>query len=86
MLAIAVGLHVAALSPVATTHQDDVLPRVTLEQALEQAAQLDPNYVQAVRQIADARWSRRAAITAFIVPAVNTQLSANTPCPFGKPD
>lgn len=76
MWAILAGLQVAAVGSLAPAQQDQVLPRVTLEQALEQAAQLDPNYVQATRQIADAAWSRRAAITAFIVPAVNTQLSA----------
>jgi outer membrane protein TolC len=54
----------------------DSLPAITLEEALRLSANLDPNYVAATRQIADAAWSRRAAITAFIVPAVSTQLTA----------
>ncbi len=56
--------------------QTDSLPQITLEQALMLSANLDPDYVAATRQIADAAWSRRAAITAFIVPAVSTQLTA----------
>jgi outer membrane protein TolC len=75
MLLLALGFQLA-VSPSLVGAQQDSLPRVTLEQALERAARLDPNYVAATRQVADARWSRRAAIAAFIVPAVNAQLTA----------
>ncbi|MDH3455397.1 MAG: TolC family protein [Gemmatimonadota bacterium] len=75
---LALTLVVAAVSLPATAVGQDSLPRVTLEEALERAARLDPNYVAASRQIADAAWARRAAITAFIIPAISSQLSITT--------
>ncbi len=75
MLRFIAVLQITALA-VPAAAQDSSLPRVTLEEALEQSVQLDPNYVQAMREIADAAWSRRAAVAAFIVPSVNAQLSA----------
>lgn len=66
---------IAALQLFATVPQDTV-PRITLTEALERAARLDPNYVSASRQIADAEWGRRAAIAAFVIPAVSAQLNA----------
>jgi len=77
MLVLVAALQLAA----APIHQDvtmasDTLLEITLEEALRLSADLDPNYVAATRQIADASWSRRAAITAFIVPAVSAQLTA----------
>jgi outer membrane protein TolC len=56
------------------TGSADSLPRVTLNQALERATRLDPNYVQALGSISNAEWGRRSAILAFIVPAVTLQL------------
>ena len=50
----------------------DTLPTVTLEQALRQAVQLDPGYVQAMGQLENAEWARRAAMLVFILPTVNT--------------
>jgi outer membrane protein TolC len=55
--------------------RQDSLPQVTLAEALERATRLDPNYVAASRQVEDAEWSRRAAITTFIVPSVSAQIS-----------
>ena len=52
----------------------DTLPRVTLNQALERATRLDPNYVQALGSISTAEWGRRAATLAFIIPSVTLQL------------
>jgi outer membrane protein TolC len=52
----------------------DTLPRVTLNQALEQASRLDPDYVQALGNVATAAWARRAATLAFVLPAVSLQL------------
>jgi outer membrane protein TolC len=75
MLTIALLLLVAA-TPVNSFDGPDSLPQITLSEALERAARVDPDYVSATRQIADAAWSRRAAITAFLVPSLNTQLSA----------
>ena len=52
----------------------DTLPRVTLNEALERATRLDPNYVEALGSISTAEWGRRAATLAFIIPAVTLQL------------
>jgi len=48
----------------------DSLPRVTLTEALQRAARLDPSYVSALGQIDNAQWGRRNAFLAFIMPAV----------------
>jgi outer membrane protein TolC len=53
----------------------DTLPVVTLGDALERAARLDPSYVSAAGQVNNAEWARAAAFTVFIVPAVT--VSAN---------
>ena len=76
MVALLLGLQLAAVPVAAPGPREDTLPRVTLAEALQRAARLDPNYVAAARQIADAAWSRRAAIAAFIVPAVSASLTA----------
>ena len=75
MLTLALALHLAVV-PAELAQAPDSLVRVSLAVALERAARVDPDYVSATRQIADATWSRRAAITAFVLPAVNTQISA----------
>lgn len=53
----------------------DTLPVVTLADALQRAARLDPSYVAAAGQVNNAEWARAAAYTVFIVPAVT--VSAN---------
>ncbi|HET9386607.1 MAG TPA: TolC family protein [Gemmatimonadales bacterium] len=50
--------------------QSDSLPRVTLVEALQRAARLDPNYVSALGQIDNAQWGRRNAFAVFILPSV----------------
>ena len=75
MLPLALALYLAAV-PTRLVQAPDSLVRVSLAVALERAAHVDPDYVSATRQIADARWSRRAAITAFVLPSVNTQIAA----------
>lgn len=67
MLALLALLQVAA-------PPDTTLPRVTLNEALERAARLDPDYVRAAGQVATAEWSRRAALAVFVVPAVTLNL------------
>ena len=74
----ALVLVVTAVSISPAVRGQESLPSITLEEALERAARLDPNYVAASRQIADAAWARRAAITAFIVPSISSQLSITT--------
>jgi len=68
MLALLLALQVAA--PAA-----DSLPRVTLAEALQQAARLDPNYVAALGQVDNAVWARRSAFAVFVLPSVT--LGAN---------
>lgn len=53
----------------------DTIPQVTLSQALEAAAQVDPDYVAALRRVGDAAWVRRGAWSAFLLPSVNFQWS-----------
>lgn len=53
----------------------DSMPVVTLADALQRAARLDPNYVAAAGQVNNAEWVRRAAFAVFIVPAIT--ISAN---------
>ena len=50
--------------------QADTLPRVSLTQALQRAARLDPDYVAAQGQIDNAQWARRNAFAVFILPSV----------------
>jgi hypothetical protein len=53
----------------------DSVPVVTLAEALEKAARLDPSYVAAAGQVNSAEWARRAAFAVFIAPAIT--VSAN---------
>jgi len=48
----------------------DSMPVLTLSEALERAARLDPSYVSAAGQVSTAEWARRAAFAVFIVPSV----------------
>jgi outer membrane protein TolC len=52
----------------------DSLPRVTLPEAIRRSARLDPDYVQALGQIDNAEWGRRAATLAFFVPSLELGL------------
>lgn len=78
MLALLLALQAAA-SPATP----DSLPQVTLREALQRAAQLDPNYVAAVGQVDNAVWARRSAFAVFILPSINlaTTATRNNP-PF----
>ncbi len=50
----------------------DTLPVITLEEALRQAVQVDPSYVQLVGTLENAEWARRAALLVFVLPNVTT--------------
>lgn len=69
MLALLLALQAAVPGP-------DSLPQITLADALQRAAHLDPNYVAAIGQVDNAAWARRNAFAAFILPAVNLGLQA----------
>jgi outer membrane protein TolC len=59
-------LAALALRPAA----DDSLPMVTLTEALQRAARLDPNYVRALGLVDNAAWARRAAWSAMVLPSL----------------
>jgi outer membrane protein TolC len=48
----------------------DSLPRITLREALERSARLDPDYVAAIGQVDNAAWARRNAFAVFLLPSV----------------
>jgi len=79
MLALLLALQ-GTVSPQAT----DSLPQVTLVEALQRAARLDPNYVAALGQVDNAVWARRNAFAVFILPSVtlSTTATQNTPSFF----
>jgi outer membrane protein TolC len=52
----------------------DSLPRITLDEAIRRSARLDPDYVQALGDIDNAEWGRRAAMLAFFVPSLSLGL------------
>ena len=51
----------------------DSVPSVTLGEALQRSARLDPNYVAALGRVETAEWGRRAAMLTFLVPAISVQ-------------
>jgi outer membrane protein len=52
----------------------DSIPRITLGEAIQRSARLDPDYVRALGQIDNAEWGRRAAMLAFFVPSLELGL------------
>ncbi len=64
----------------------DSLATVSLEQAIQRAARLDPAYVSALGQLDNAGWARRAARLAFVLPAVGLGVDATSySSPFFNP-
>ena len=61
----------------------DSIPQVTLREALERSARLDPNYVTALGQVDNAVWARRNAFAVFLLPAVTLGLQAQRSTPPG---
>jgi outer membrane protein TolC len=77
MLALLLILQVNSSSPPVertTGGEVDSLPRVTLNEALQRASRLDPNYVSALGQVGTAEWGRRAALASFILPSATVSL------------
>jgi outer membrane protein len=64
----------AAPAPRDSVAQTDTIPRITLAEAIRRSTQLDPDYVRALGRIEDAEWGRRAAMLAFVVPAIEVGL------------
>lgn len=59
------------------TESDTTLLQVTLSEALRRAANVDPGYVAALRDVGDADWVRRQAWMAFLIPSIQLQWSYN---------
>jgi outer membrane protein TolC len=78
MLALLFALQ-AAVSPAT----QDSLPQVTLREALQRAAQLDPNYVSALGQIDNAVWARRNAFAVFVLPSATINVNRQSTDPAG---
>ena len=74
MLPLLFALQVAAT---------DSLPQITLAQALQRAAQLDPNYVAALGQVDNAAWARRNAFAVFVLPAATINVNQQRTDPAG---
>jgi outer membrane protein len=75
------ALLLALQGPATPAAPPDSLPRVTLGQALERAAQLDPAYVAALGLVDNAVWARRSAFSVFVLPSItlSTTATRNTP-------
>ena len=73
ILALIAALQVATPQTSPQVTLQDSIPRVTLAEALRLATRLDPNYVAALGQIKTAEWGRRAAVSAFVIPALTIQ-------------
>jgi outer membrane protein TolC len=78
MLPLLLALQVA-VSPAPA----DSTPRITLGDALQRAAQLDPNYVAALGQVDNAVWARRSAFAVFILPSVTLGANVQKSLPAG---
>ncbi|HWC73349.1 MAG TPA: TolC family protein [Gemmatimonadales bacterium] len=69
MLALLLALQ-GPLAPTPDPAPADSLPRVSLTEALQRSARLDPNYVAALGQVDNAQWARRNAFAVFVLPSV----------------
>ena len=81
MLALLLALQAPLAAPAL---DQDTLPRVSLTEALQRAARLDPNYVAAQGQIDNAQWARRNAFLVFVLPSVTigTSMQRSDPPTF----
>ena len=52
----------------------DTVPQISLGEAIRRSARLDPDYVEALGDIENAEWGRRAAVLAFFVPTIGLGL------------
>ena len=74
MLLFLLALQTAAPAQTDSVPAADSLPRITLREAIQRSARLDPDYVRALGQIENAEWGRRAAMLAFFVPTIQLGL------------
>lgn len=78
-----IGIFLAVFSiQISTLAPPDSVPQLSLAEALQMSAQLDPNYVAALNRIGNAEWASRAAMFAFFTPFLNvssTTTKASSP-------
>jgi outer membrane protein TolC len=74
MLLLLLALQAGAPGGIDSVPGPDSVPRITLGEAIRRSTRLDPDYVRALGQIADAEWGRRAATLAFFVPSLEVGL------------
>ncbi|MGH7606424.1 MAG: TolC family protein, partial [Gemmatimonadales bacterium] len=74
MLAVLLALQIMA-------PDTGALPRITLRDALQRSARLDPNYVAALGQVDNAVWARRNAFAVFILPSITLTTDVQWPNP-----
>ncbi len=69
-------LALQSLVPAATDSVpvQDSIPQITLAEAVRLSSRFDPDYVQALGDIDNAEWGRRAAMLAFFVPSIDLAL------------
>jgi outer membrane protein len=72
---VIIGL-LLALQAAATPLSGGAPPRVTLDQAINRATRLDPDYVRALGQVDNAEWGRRAALAVFVLPSLTASIDA----------
>jgi outer membrane protein TolC len=68
-------IQIAAANPTPQVALQDSIPQITLSEALQAAARLDPNYVAALGGIQNARWIKSQALALFVVPAISVSTS-----------
>ncbi len=73
ILAFIAALQVAVPQATPGVALQDSIPAVSLADALRLATNLDPNYVAALGRVKNSEWGRRAAISAFVLPALTVQ-------------
>lgn len=72
-LLVLAGYPPVGLVPVLPSFRPPVLdsiPAITLAEALQRAARLDPEYVRALGSVDNAAWARRAAKSAMVLPSL----------------
>jgi outer membrane protein TolC len=74
MILLLLALLAAPAVPADSVPAPDSIPQITLAEALRLSSRFDPDYVQALGDIANAEWGRRAAMLAFFVPSIDLGL------------
>ena len=74
MFLLLLALQAAPAQKDSVPAANDSLPRISLGEAIQRSARLDPDYVEAVGRIENAEWGRRAAMLAFFVPTLELGL------------